>query len=64
MKHRIKLAVAVLMAAVMMAGCSQLPQGVATEPMRPAPTVAVETTAPAEIARRTADAFEEYWGCE
>lgn len=48
MKNRIKMAAAVLVAAVMMAGCSQTPQGVATEPMRPAETVAVETTAPAE----------------
>lgn len=45
MKNRIKFAAVGIAAAVMLAGCGQVPQGVATEPGIPAPTVAVETTA-------------------
>ena len=48
MKNRIKLAAVAVTAAAVLAGCGRVPEGVATEPMRPAETVAVETTAPAE----------------
>lgn len=48
MKNRIKMAAVAVTAAAVLAGCGQVPQGVATEPMRPAETVAVETTAPVE----------------
>ena len=48
MKNRIKIGAVGLAAAVMLAGCSQAPEGYVTEPAPPAAVEPVETTAPAE----------------
>lgn len=63
MKNRIKMAAVAVTAAAVLAGCGQAPQGVATEPMRPAETVAVETTAPAETRYQFGDIVWQVCTC-
>lgn len=48
MKNRIKMAAVAVIAAAVLAGCGQVPQGQVTEPAPPAAVEPVETTAPAE----------------